>query len=68
MKVLHEVVVQGHALDQLDEAGKAVHDKRHLRIDEEVTRWRNPFEDQREAPLFQLYGWAQWVLGRVAQG
>ena len=39
-KVLHEVRVDGHALDQLDSHGLELHDVRQLDIDEHATRHR----------------------------
>ena len=57
-KVLHEISVRGHALDQLDLAGMLLHDKRQLSIDEVVTRYRSPLRDGQSCKLFQCYGWA----------
>jgi len=54
LKVLHEIEVRGHALDDLDADGRLLHDQRPLRIDEEVTRHRLPLEGD----LYRKYGWA----------
>ena len=59
VNLLHEIEVRGHALDQLDNRGRLLHNVRQLQIDEDSTRWRNPLSDgTAEMALFQRYGWA----------
>ena len=64
-KVLHEVRVDGHALDQLDGHGLKLHDERQLDIDEHATRHRFALFDSfcaggvpQHERLFQRFGWA----------
>jgi hypothetical protein len=59
-KVLHEIDVLGHALDQLDREGDLANGRRRrfLRIDEEITRWRNPLIDEPGNKFHQAFGWA----------
>ena len=53
---MHEIEVEGHALDQLTCTGRTVHDRRWLCIDEEATRYRNPLLTK--TGLYSRFGWA----------
>jgi len=60
VSVLHEVIVQGHALDPITAQGCIAPGSSRSCLDHDVTQWRNEltYPTEQHGNLHQRYGWA----------